>query len=185
MEVKGVPLETMKEYIKTRFGEDGLQKVIDSLKEEDREIFREHILLNNWFDLDILVRFANAMVKELNNGNESVLEVYGEWAIKNQIKGVYKFLVAIISPESFIKKASYMMKVYYRGGECSSRLLSPGNAVAVFKGYQEHQWCMELIMKGWIKGAFEIVGAKNCITTVSTSLKEKKGYFEISGNWEK
>jgi hypothetical protein len=184
MEIKGVPFNTLKNFIKMRCGENELQKVLNALSEEDRKIVGGDVLVSNWFDFDIFVRFANAMVKELFKGDESILEEYAQWSVGRQLKGIYKIFAVFVSIESFVNKASSMINTYYRGAEVSARIVAPNKAVAVYKGYQAHQYCIELIMKGWIKGAFEYLGGRNCVTVVSTSLKEGKGYFELTATWE-
>ena len=184
MEVKGVPLNALKNFIKTRCGENGFQKVLNALSEEDRKIVGEDIMVSSWYDCDIFVRFANAMVKELFEGDESILEEYAQWSVGRELRGIYQIFVAFVSIESFINRSPAMFKSFYRGAECSAHIVVPKKAVAVFKGFQEHQRCIELIVKGWMKGAAERLGAKNCVAVISTALKEGKGYFEITETWE-
>ena len=69
VKIKAINLRSSKEFIREKFGEDGLKKVIDSLSGEDRNIVNT-ALPSSWIPQDIWIRFYETVVRELAAGDE-------------------------------------------------------------------------------------------------------------------
>jgi hypothetical protein len=183
--IKGVGLKNYITFIKETFGEDGFQKVLQSLNEEQRKIITEPILVNRWYDIELIVTIQKAMVTVLSNGDESILVRASAWNAKNTLHGVYRIFLRISDPGFMIRRAQTILRNHY-GQEVVVEVAetSPRNLKGIVRGFQQHQWPVEVGIMGWIQGASALTSAKNVNIRITTSLREGKGYFELAGTWD-
>jgi hypothetical protein len=156
------------------------------MEEQNRKILNGPIFVNNWFDIELIVALQKAMVTILGNGDESIIIRASEWNAKNSLRGVYKIFLRISDPGFVIKRASALLKTHFgQEAGCKVEEIAQGNVKATFWGFQQHQWPVEVGIMGWLRGTAELTGVKNADIRISTSLREGKGYFEISASWGK
>jgi hypothetical protein len=184
--IKGVGVKNYISFIKETFGEEGFQKFVNSLDEQNRKILTGPIYVNNWFDIEVMVAIQKAMVTELGNGDESILINASKWNAKHALRGVYRIFFMVADPGFIIKRASALLKTHFgQEAKCELEEIAQGNVKATIWGFKKHHWPVEVGIVGWLQGTAELIGVKKADIRVSTSLREGKDYFEIRVTWEK
>ena len=74
--VKGSILKSRLAFVETQFGREGLEKVLASLDDEDRQAL-QRVVPVAWLDFDIGRRLDDAIVKVLGGGRTEVFERLG------------------------------------------------------------------------------------------------------------
>jgi hypothetical protein len=167
-------------FIKKRFGDQGLQKVMNCLSDNDKEIATVYSkLVSSWVDVDVHVRLLAAIVNELSFGEEKILLEAGEWIATKQLNGVYRVFLAVLSPEFMLKRSSTIFHNFYDEGAMEVKTLGLGKVDCIFRGFTKQQRPIELSITGWFAGAAKLSRAKNIKLDITTSLKEDKGYFQV------
>ena len=185
MLVKGVGLTNTINFVKHKFGEEGLNKILSLVSEETRQIYNSVILANQWYSLDMAIEFWGVMIKEFSEGDESIMIEYGKFVAERNLKGLYRIFVKIGSPEFIISRTAQLIQRYFKGVKAKAWVIAPGKCRAVYEGFEEKYRLQELIILGFgIKGG-ELSGAKNIRGRLATSLSEGKGYFEHEIEWDK
>ena len=167
-------------FIEHKFGSRGLQKVITSLSDSDKETATVHSkAINSWVEVDAHVRLLEAIVKELNHGEDGILLETGEWIAMKQLNSIYRAFLVVVSPDFMLKRSSTIFHTFYDEGAMEVKTLAPGNVECTFRGFTKQQQPIELSIIGWFAGAAKLSRAKNIGLDITTSLSEDKGYFKV------
>jgi hypothetical protein len=186
MRTKMVQHRNVIEFIKNRFGDQGWQKVLNRLSDEDKDVaLHRSKEVASWVDLDIHVRLLSVIVNELSGGKEDILLETGEWVAARDLKGIYKAFIMIVSTEFMLRRSSTIFHTFYDEGGMEVKTLAPGNVECIFNGFTKQQRLIELTIKGWFAGAAKLSGAKDIKLDITTSLKEDKGFFRLLFTYSK
>jgi hypothetical protein len=173
-------------YVEHKFGTNGLQKLIESLNDNDKEIATVHSkVINSWVDVDVHVRLLTAIVNELNHKEDKILLETGEWIAMKQLNTIYRAFLVVVSPEFMLKRSSTIFHTFYDEGAMEVNVLAPGKVDCIFKGFAKPQQPIELSITGWFTGAAKLSRAKNIKLDITTSLNENKGYFKVLFTYNK
>lgn len=112
MNVKGTALAVLPIFIESKFGQEGLNKWLESLNSEAVALYKDSntIKVNQWYPLKESYLEPTAALCELfyNNDPKGAWEV-GRFSADYALKGVYKAFVKMTSVSFFIKRASLLM----------------------------------------------------------------------------
>lgn len=166
-------------FVQVRFGSDGLNRLLATLSEEDRRIATvDTKLINNWLDVDVHNRLLAAVV-ELNGGREQVLWSLGEHLATEQLRGVYRVFLLVVSPDFMLRRSAQIFRTFYDGGSMEAVTLAPGRVECTFGGFHAKDRLLELSIAGWIKGATALTTAQNNRVQITTSVAEGQGLFRV------
>ena len=174
-------LETV-QAIKARSGDEGYEKIVGTLDDDARTMFRRVILPTAWYPLDAFVRFLEADLRESAGGNERVLIERSEIVIDRQLRGIYRLFVKFGSPEFVLKRISIVHMTYFNGVNIEINL-KPGRAVIRYTGFEPQHRLMGYSIIGFYRKALEISGAKGVQVSFATPIGDSKGYAELVATW--
>lgn len=86
VQIKGSAIVGTINQIKSRSGEDALQKILALLDEETRNVFKGEIYSSSWYSLDFFTRFLELEIRVLANGNEEMVTRGSEAVIERQLR---------------------------------------------------------------------------------------------------
>jgi uncharacterized protein (TIGR02265 family) len=158
--VKGSVLKTRLAFVEEHFGEDGLQRVLDSLSQDDqRDLSR--MLASAWLPFDVGKRLDDAIVRELGGGRPAFFERLGEASAEKNLTGVHKPFLTPGDPHAFLARAPQIYGVYYQTGRREYE--RTGEKEGVLTTFEAETFsapdCLTVI--GWHKKALEMCGARN------------------------
>ena len=172
------------DFIKDRFGDDGLADVLAALREDQRVRLTQPLLSSQWLSMDTSADFLEAVLKTVAKGDEQVIVEMGRFSAEKALSGIYRMFVKFGSASFIIGRGAAVFRTMFNGGQSKAESLGPKEALWTSEGFTTHHRLIEVVMYGWMIRALELSGAKNVKATVVTSLKGGKGKFEIKGVWE-
>lgn len=182
MNIKGAALVVIPDYIKKYFGEDGLDKWLDELPEDVRQVYNNNLSPVEWYELNKyylnpIQTFCDLFYDRDFKGAEEL----GAQDAENSLSGILKLFVKMGSPEFLVKRASTLFPTYYQGAKMevvdSGKYFSNVRVsdFGVMKDINTHT------VKGWIIRALELSGANNVKIRVEN---EKSEYTDFLVKWE-
>lgn len=181
--IKGSAIKETINQIKSRSGEDALQKILGLLDEETRTICQGEIYSSTWYQLDIFTRFLEVEIRVLADGREEMITRGSEVVIEKQLRGIYKAFVKLGSPEFVIKRIAAVHETYFQGVPIEVDLQGPGKAVVRYTGFEQQHRIMGFAIIGFFKKALEISGAKDVVLCFSVPIEEGRAFAELSIAW--
>ncbi|MCE5251514.1 hypothetical protein LLG96_14975 [bacterium] len=185
MEVKGEALLSIPLFILKKFGNKGYERWLDSLSPHAREVYSSPIHKGDWFPLRQLIIEPTQKICELffNNSYRGAWEC-GRYSAEYGLKGFYRILVKLSSPQILIKKAGPILSSYYKPsaieiGESGKNFVQ----VRITK-FPEIDKLIEHRIAGWMERAIEVCGCKNVTVVILKSLTENQPCTEYKISWK-
>jgi hypothetical protein len=184
MEVNGAAVISLPLFIKEKFGEQGLQRWLEALPEQARNVYSTPIFQSAWYPMkDILVDPTKKLCELFYNGDLQGAWDCGRFSADHGLRGIYKIFVRLSSPEFLINKASIILPTYYRPSTMQVVENAQGHAIVRVVDFPEIDKVIELRMGGWMERALEISGCKDVQMKIVCSITEGAPYTEFQGSW--
>jgi len=155
MEVKGVAIKTIQEFVKEKF-QNEYNLWIDALPIESRTIIDSRISLTSWYPLETALIIPTGKIGEMfyKDVTKAAYEL-GVFSSSQAIKGVYKMLVMVSSPSFIVNRASTIMSGYYR--PCSMEITKRSKDMAILSivDFPNPSLIVDYRILGWIKNTME------------------------------
>lgn len=171
MRIRGAIIIALKQYVLDNFGKEGVEKWIESLEPDSRNIFLSTIRPRAWYPfIDGSLEPENKICELFHDGDIKKSWLVGRYVADEGLKGIYRFFVKHGNPNFIIKKAGFVMNSFFDDAKIEVLEFGP-KSVAVrlveFEGIDE---MLEWHIGGWIERAFEIVGCENIKIDIVKSL---------------
>jgi len=183
VQIKGSAIKETIHQIKSRSGDEALEKIFGLLDEETRAICRGEIYSSSWYPLDLFTRFLEVEIRVLAGGREEMITRGSEVVIEKQLRGIYKAFVKLGSPEFVIKRIAAVHETYFQGVPIEVHFEGPGKALVRYTGFEKQHRIMGFAIIGFFKKALEISGAKDVVLSFTTAIGEGKRFAELSIGW--
>jgi len=157
---KGLTLRMWKLWILEKYGEEGLEQVLQELPEEEREIYRDKILSSSWYPITPHLHALRATVKTFGKGDLSFLHNFGLETSAMSLSWWAKLFFKLGNPHFIIKRCSRIWGYVHTAGDFLVTDLGENSCTAELRNYPnpDHYYCT--VISGWITYAMEYSGAK-------------------------
>ena len=174
MEIKGLIINSRKEFVTEHFGEEAWEKVFGALPEEDQELLGDLILTAKWYPFEVGERLDKAIVHVLGKGDESIFRKIGEQSARVSLNKVHKTFITPGDPQAFMNKAGMIYKFYYDTGHREYRETGPNSGVITTHEAETFSVPDCLTVIGWYEEALRMCGARK-VTAVEEECRAKGG----------
>lgn len=158
--IKGSILKSRLEFVRNEFGEDGLNKILDGLPEEDQKILGRLVAVA-WIDFEVGKRLDDAIVKALGGGSAHFFERLGEASAEVNLGTMHSAFLAPGDPQAFLAKAPQIYRLYYDVGRREYEKVGEREGVLITRDAETYSKPDCLTVVGWYRKALELCGANN------------------------
>ncbi len=182
--VKGTAVQSSLRYVRERFGDESLGRVLAALPAEDRRALEGGVLASSWYDVATFLRFMVEAERQLGAQEKDVVRRMGRASCDYGITTVYKVFFKIGSPEFIIGRAARVFSSYYDTGELRIAESGPGRAVAELTGFEggAPQFCERIF--GWMQRTLERAGAANLRSRHEVCVHRGGAVCRFEGDWD-
>lgn len=185
MEVKGTAIITIPLFIKKRFGEGGFKQWIEALTPEARRVYQDHVFSSSWYPLkELMIEPLRKMCFLFYAGDLKGARESGRFSADHSLKGIYKILVKLGSPEFMLGKAGTILGVYYNPSEMKVVESRKGQGIMQITKFPNMDRVLEIRIVGWMERALEISGGKEPDIKVTKSLTAGDPLSEFIATWK-
>ena len=185
MEVKGEAILSRPLFILKKIGSKGYNRWLDCISPEAKKVYSKPINKNDWFPLKKIMIEPTKKCCEMffNNSNRAAWEC-GRYSAEYGLKGIYKVLVKLATPQILIKKAGPILTSYYKPS--SLEIVESGKNYVVVRitDFSEMDKIIEYRIGGWMERAIEICGCTNVTINITNSLAENDPFTEYKVSWK-
>jgi hypothetical protein len=183
-QVKGTAVQSSLRYVRERFGEGPLARVLEALPEGDRQALGHGILASSWYGMDAFLRFMQEVERQLGAQEPDVVRKMGRASCDYGVTGVYKIFFKVGSPEFIISRAARVFSSYYDTGELRIVESAPRQVAAELAGLQggAPQFCERIF--GWVQRTRELAGAKGLRSAHSACVHRGDPVCRFAGTWD-
>ena len=182
--VKGTAVLASLRYVRERFGDDALARVIEALPDADRAAFGHGALASSWYEMDAFLHFMQEAERQLGAQEPDVVRRMGRASCDYGVTTVYKIFFKVGSPEFIITRATRVFSNYYDTGELRIVESDPRRVVGELAGFEGGgpQFCDRIF--GWMQRTLELAGAKNLRSAHSACVHRGDPVCRFEGRWD-
>jgi hypothetical protein len=130
--IKGAVIKDPRDWMRTAYGPEAYESALGKLSDEDRAFVDGAILAGSFYPVEPWDRFQAAMrIEALARGHNDL-----QFSMRNMreagskiVKGIYKFLLGLLSPESAMEKFVLVYNRVYSEGHCELVTSEKGHVV--------------------------------------------------------
>jgi len=186
MEVKGEAILSLPIFIIKKFGVDKYKNWLSSLSPRAREIYSNPINKNEWYPLkESMIEPTWLMCDTFYNGSLRGAWDCGRYSAEYGLKGIYRVLVKLRSPQVLIRKGGGIMSSYYKSSEMEVAEQSREHALIRILYFPGIDKVVEYRIAGWIERAIEVTGCKHVSVNITRALSNHDRYTEYRIYWKR
>ena len=183
MEVKGVAVISMKQYVSDKFG-SRYDEWMSALSAPARDIVRS-VLAGDWYPLQAaIIEPTQLLCKMFHGGQERGAWELGRFSADYALRGPYSIYVKLASAGFILSRGSRIMAQYYNPCELKVIENKPTRGVVQIVKFDEPSSLVEMRIGGWIERALEIGLKKLKTAEITKSLAKGDAMTEFVFEWE-
>jgi hypothetical protein len=160
--IKGVALRGYVDYVERRVS-GGMKSVLAEFRTPElKRFFEQPFLAASWYDVFPLVPAGHVCAKLLNLPFPEYLRIRARDQAERDIRGVYKLMLKIASPDAVARRFLKLSMQQYDFGSVSGKMVKSGHVESVRSGVPAIlvPWLASLI-DGYPRYVLAMAGAKN------------------------
>lgn len=160
---KGISLQCSVKFIKERFGQDHLNRILEAMEPAEREVLQNIAKVKTMGDYPqgILNHILEIMAAMLGNGNYSVCEEEGAFEAQETFSGIFKVFIAAGNPHFLIRQGPLAWRTLNSSGNLEILELHDHSAVTRISNFDEPHIALCHYLSGYFKKLLEMSGGKN------------------------
>lgn len=154
---KGLVIRSRLNFVKDRFGESELKRIIDSLSIEDQRILRGIILPTSWYPAGTNARLDTAIIATIGGRSEQAFWDLGRASATTNLEGLHKNFIREKDPMRFMGKTPAIYRLYYGTGSRTFEATGETSGTITTIGAEDVTEGDCLTVMGWYERALELV----------------------------
>jgi len=160
---RGIIPRYVRLWLKERFGEEGLERVLERLDPAARAMLAKPVP-HAWYPVELTRELYAAIDAEFGARDPDALPDLGRFVARRSVKGFLQYLVRFLSVDQLIQRIGAAWRRYHNGGGITVHALDNDQGrrrgLAEIKGYDAGPaGCV--IMQGFIETLISSAGARN------------------------
>jgi uncharacterized protein (TIGR02265 family) len=183
-QVKGTAVEASLRYVRERFGQAAVARILEALPEADRATLEHGVLASRWYPMDLFLHFMQEVQRQLAAQEPDVLGRMGRASCDYGMTTVYKIFFKVGSPEFVISRAASVFSRYYDTGKIRIVESGPRRAVVELGGLEggAPQFCERIF--GWMQRILELAGARKLRPSHTACVHRGDATCRFEASWD-
>jgi hypothetical protein len=158
--VRGTAVLGTLDFVRARFGEDAVGRLVAGLPEGLRATLRDAaasgVALHGWYDTELLVELTARADRELGQGDLALARAAGNHVAFQDVNRFFKWLMRLGGPGVLFSRAGAVWNNYYDDGRYVLEEVGDGRASIRIEGSSSAGPVVCKRMEGWMERALEI-----------------------------
>jgi hypothetical protein len=185
MNVKGTAWIAMMKYFNECHKPEDLEKLKAALDEKTRELFESNYVLPfSWIDYGAYMKIMLTADKVLGRGDFEILKKINYFSARHDVKGVYKFIVSLLSPKTVLQASSKLLGQYYDKGHLSIENLTSNSATIILKEAEDIPLYHDIEMSAYVGEVLRMAGTKSATWSHSKCMARGDSYCRFDLSWK-
>jgi hypothetical protein len=180
---KGLNLLHLRDFTRSRFGDEAWHHVLARLKPEARDILFGRLLPSGWYPYGAYVEALKIVVERHLGGNIQRAAEIGAYDLEASLNTVYRALYRIGTPSFIIRMSAHLWRSYFNVGRMVIEKAGRGFATARIEDFLPHEEvCCWDIQGAMIRG-LELSGASSVEGTHTECPLKGDAVMRYEANW--
>lgn len=182
--VKGAVILSRREFVRSEFGDDAWDRVLDKLPEATGKQLRGIVLSASWYPFQVNEELDKAIVDILGGGDRNIFKKIGACSARENLGGPHSGFLSPGDPERFLAQTGRIYSFYYDVGHREYESTGPNSGVITTyeaETFSEND-CLTVI--GWYEEALKMCGAKRVVMVEEDCRARGDAHCRYRLTWE-
>jgi hypothetical protein len=180
---KGVNFRTFIKMLRKLRSDRVAESTLDLAPAELARSFRAGLVFSgNWYPLSWYADLHRAAQQAAGAGPE-LARTIGLEAVRDDLSGIYRIFLLVVSPEFVLGKAPLLFNTYYDTGTMTVTDAARGHARAQWRGCAGFDQNLWLDVEGSCQAGLEAAGARDVAFTVLAGGGDGDATMELEARW--
>ncbi|MBI5478957.1 MAG: hypothetical protein HY906_08885 [Deltaproteobacteria bacterium] len=180
---KGVNFHTFIKILRRLRGDRIAEATLDLAPPELSRNFRAGLVFSgNWYPLSWYADLHRAAQKAAGAGPD-LARTIGFESVKDDLAGIYRIFLLVVSPEFVLSKAPLLFSTYYDTGTMAVSEAARGQARAQFTGCTGFDRNLWLDVQGSCQAGLEAAGARDVAINLIAGGADGDTSMELEARW--
>ncbi|MFA5116532.1 MAG: DUF2378 family protein [Candidatus Omnitrophota bacterium] len=166
--LRGASIIAAVKFIREKYQDEGLARVLDSLEAQDRQIAGGSLNPMSFYPARVFINFSVAADKIFGAGDYEICRQIGYFEAGDTFTGLYKIFLDMANPHFVISRAGLAWKMVHDAGELKIEQAGDKYVKGTITGFPDYHKSFCVDLAGYFTKVLELCGAKN------VSIKETK-----------
>jgi hypothetical protein len=181
--VKGIAILSCLRFVRERYGEEGLQRLREALKPEQRALLDQRILPHAWAPFQLIVDLNVQTDALFGAGDLQLCVEMGRYAAGASLPTVFKVFFRLGSPRFLFDTAAKLWSAQFDSGRLTVLPDSDTSARLRIEDFEEPHRSHCLAIKGWALEAITLSGARPLLADETHCRTWGHPYCEFAATW--
>jgi hypothetical protein len=183
---RGIILHDVRLWLRERFGEDAITRVIARLSQKAKAAFSEPVV-HKWYPVELTKEVYEAIDAEFSAQYPDTLASLGKSIAQRGVKSFLKYLVRLVSVKTIIGRGGSIWQRYHNSGSIKATILEEEGVnkrgIVTITDYNAGPvWCK--LMNGYIETLVASTGARNIAVEKKNCIHKGDKVCSWQVNWE-
>lgn len=184
MQVKGLLIEAIYEFLKCRYGESFLSHIFTHLSQKEEPVLHLKISTAIWYPYEFYIDLLNSIHSELNSDAPDLMREIGVYAAEFVLRTPYHLLFRLGTPKFIIRIGNKAYRTYFDEGKFEAFDFKDKSVIIKLSQLPDiNDLNLEVIL-GWMEGAFALTGGKNPQAILKEKHDKEEKYVIIKATWD-
>jgi hypothetical protein len=181
--IKGIGYKAELQFVRSKFGEEALGKILSTLPAEDQAALKGMILASDWYPQAPLERFRQAVATHAADADLRVIEDMGRFSAEFALTGIYRVFLAVLSPAYAIKKAGNLFPKYFDSGKAEVMEHGPKDVSVRIADWPDASATLCTLIKGYFERSLELAGGRMVVVRKTACVNRGDPFCEYRAFW--
>ena len=182
--LRGASIIAAIKFIKEKYRDEGLAKVLDSLEEQDRQIVESDLSPMSFYPARVFINFSVAADRIFGTGDYEICRQIGYFEAGDTFTGLYKVFLDMANPYFVISRAGLAWKMVHDVGELKIEQAGDKHVKGTITGFPDYHKAFCVDLAGYFTKVLELCGAKNVSINETKCCCEGDDCCEYEVRWE-
>jgi hypothetical protein len=167
--IKGLALRARLDFLETKFGREGLLKVLETLPPRQREVLAHGVLISSWYPLELSDALLGGAERVHGRSDGALCQEIGAASGRKGLTTVYRVFTSNSQSEAIgeqmAKTTALVWQTYYDTGRFSTCVLGENSIRSELTGMKlEAPWLCHILL-GYQAAHIEVLGGCKVVVT--------------------
>ena len=185
MQAKGTALKAAREFVRQKYGSEGLDRWLAALPQKTREIYGKSLLSSAWYPytegLDLPLK---GICDLFYQGRLQGAWEEGRFCAGSDLRGIYRAFVKVATPNMLVRNSALIFGSYFQGATLAVKESAGRRIVTHLRTEDQPSRYFDHNVAGWMESALELCGCKGLAVAIGAAATDNGTHTEIVMTWD-
>lgn len=181
--IKGFAIRGVLKYLKeTHPGHR--QQVLDGLLPATKKALERPVIASQWYPYAVFLDLVRTVDQVAGKGDLNLCEAMGDFAARNDITGIFKIMMSILTPRLMLQRGHMIWTKYCDTGRFVTEKAANNEFAVRLLEFPQIDLAHCRLILGWLRRWSSLTGVSSVEVRHTVCAARKGAFCEFEGSWK-